>query len=474
MTQGHKIQGVMKWLRREEWSAAFEETYEQHLRPACEAWDAEIDDLVSLIGAEWFMTLWGCAFEDFLTRESADGRNIVEDYLKRRGWKESASTKTYLKGLRRSAMSLYELSDIRPGESLLARDLVRGGDPVRVVERSATRMLKSWDRVAARIVDLGHRHVFGGGLLRFDRERSEQLLDMLRRAQERTHEDAAELTGRFEGFEEMAEELLSGPELLRHAAPLFTAVWLDDALRRVIAPELPELVNGDGEALVFCTLRFGLVSRVKTSAVCAVLDAMPEMEPASKRFWNWIEERPPRGTAQPRESEPGQRVLVTDLGEGDVVLGNVTLERRWLTLETNSRERADAGGRLLEYALSGLIVGPLCWMEKTPEELMAEAPEETEETEDDDAPPTLAPEENRAILKQGLDEHYARILEEPIPVLGGRTPIEAAGTAEGREEVAEWLKGLENHLAHRDDSDPMAGYDTAWMWERLGLQDLRR
>ncbi len=36
-------------------------------------------------------------------------------------------------------MSLYEVSDVAVGESFLARDLVRGGEPVRVFERSATR-----------------------------------------------------------------------------------------------------------------------------------------------------------------------------------------------------------------------------------------------------------------------------------------------------------------------------------------------
>ena len=36
-------------------------------------------------------------------------------------------------------MSLYEVSDVRPGESFLARDLVRGGDPIRVTERTATK-----------------------------------------------------------------------------------------------------------------------------------------------------------------------------------------------------------------------------------------------------------------------------------------------------------------------------------------------
>jgi len=57
-------------------------------------------------------TVWGCAFEDFLTRELNDGRNIVDDYLKRRGWKESASARAYMSALRTSVVSLYEVSDI--------------------------------------------------------------------------------------------------------------------------------------------------------------------------------------------------------------------------------------------------------------------------------------------------------------------------------------------------------------------------
>jgi len=35
-------------------------------------------------------------------------------------------------------LSLYEVSDIVPGESFRARDLVRGGEPVLISERSAT------------------------------------------------------------------------------------------------------------------------------------------------------------------------------------------------------------------------------------------------------------------------------------------------------------------------------------------------
>ncbi len=45
---------------------------------------------------------------------------------------------TYMKALRTSVMSLYEVSEILPGRSFQARDLIRGGEPVAVSEGTAT------------------------------------------------------------------------------------------------------------------------------------------------------------------------------------------------------------------------------------------------------------------------------------------------------------------------------------------------
>jgi hypothetical protein len=56
------------------------------------------------------------------------------------------------KALRTSVMSLYKVSEIVPGKSLVARDPVRGGVPIAVSEGTATRTLKQWNMIAARIV----------------------------------------------------------------------------------------------------------------------------------------------------------------------------------------------------------------------------------------------------------------------------------------------------------------------------------
>jgi hypothetical protein len=89
-------------------------------------------------------------------------------------------------------------------------------------------------------------------------------------------------------------------------------------------------------------------------------------------------------------------------------------------------------------------------------------------------PSGLSPEDERALVRQGLDDHYRRVLDGPIPALGGKSPRAAAKTPKGREKVAAWLKMLENHSAKRPAADPLGEYDFGWMWQELGVEALRR
>jgi hypothetical protein len=139
MPSSKSLAALMKWLNHDDWGDVFFSVLDQHFK-AREAHGLEASELEELLGDAGFANLWGSAFEDFLTRRDAEGRNIVDDYLKRRGWKETATNKRYMSALQHSVMSLYEVSAIVPGVSFLARDLVRGGDPVHVHERSGSKM----------------------------------------------------------------------------------------------------------------------------------------------------------------------------------------------------------------------------------------------------------------------------------------------------------------------------------------------
>jgi len=196
------------------------------------------------------------------------GRNIVDDYLKRRGWKEPVANRQYMAALRTSAMSLYEVSDIIPGQSFLARDLVRGGEPIRISERTATKSLTTWDRIGARVVELNGKLMIAGGLLPFTREASEEVIRVLTAARMRMRRELKKFAKELETS--AATDLDEGAVdaiVLAGSAPLITNVWLDDALSAVLNPSLPTMVNSDGDEIVFCEARYPLTPAASGEAV---------------------------------------------------------------------------------------------------------------------------------------------------------------------------------------------------------------
>lgn len=278
MTGGHSLQGLMKWLTRDQWSGRFAEVYDDHLLPTCDQTDLDVEEIISILGKDWFMsTVWGCAFEDFLTRDFDDGSNIVDDYLKRRGWKEGASTRTYMAALRTSVMSLYEVSDIVRDTSFRARDLARGGEPVLINERSATRSLKQWDRIATRVVQVGSRTQISGAVLPFNRDASEELLNLLRKLTKRVEKDKQKffnLVGRGVNNPKIANEF-SESAILRAATPTITTVWLIDTIDGVLGPQIPEVRNAEGDELFFCTLHYPFAAGIAKDEIRLALGRCP-------------------------------------------------------------------------------------------------------------------------------------------------------------------------------------------------------
>ena len=67
--------------------------------PALEEFDLGYDDLPEVLGEPWPGVLWGCGFEDLLSRQYEDC-NIVDLYLKRRGWSETEPNRDYFAALR--------------------------------------------------------------------------------------------------------------------------------------------------------------------------------------------------------------------------------------------------------------------------------------------------------------------------------------------------------------------------------------
>lgn len=89
--------------------------------------------------------------------------------------------------------------------------------------------------------------------------------------------------------------------------------------------------------------------------------------------------------------------------------------------------------------------------------------------------PNMSEEERRAIIHASLDRHYRNLLDQPIPVLGNKSPRAAARTAKGRVKVVDWLKTLENRAAESAGRNgEIANYSFNWLWTELGVAELRR
>jgi len=451
MKSDHDLSGLFQFAAKDEWSDCLEEALADHFSLAMIEFDLEHEEITGLLGEHWALTLWGCAFEDLLTREfEPDGANIADDYLKRRGWKETPGARAYIRALRHAVMSLYEVSEVNPGVSLLARDLIRGGEPVLVREKSATQTLKAWDRIAVRVVPIGEKHILAGGLLPFTMEAADNLIEGLRKA---------------EGKRSRRAKLAIDDGTLRSLAHLFTTAWLFDVLPKAIGGGAPQLHNSDGDEVVFHKVRFPLAAGATHKAVASKLDGITDLQKENASFWNWLGGQ---STARPQqEGRPKALNWNVTMDDGAIVLGNIEVKGRTVLLSVNSAARAARGTVMLQALLTDLVRAPLTEIQTI---------DQARESYADAPPPDRVPlEVATGLVHAMLDKQYRALLDEPVPMLGDRSPRHAARTPVGREKLVTWLKYLENCSGNQPDpTDPMATYDFGWLWRELGVENLRR
>lgn len=452
-TNSFNLSALVKFLGRDDWALHFEEVMGDHFWPVMDEFGLDHEEIGEVLGDHWAMTLWGCAFEDFLTQVfEPDGKTFVDIYLKSRGFKETARSKAYLKAISTSAISLYEVSEVVPGESFLARDLLRGGDPVEVSEGTATWTLRQWEKIAARIVHVGGTNVITGGVLPYSMEASEALLEGLKE---------------FSGKKKRSrKKLILDDDTLRLAAPLFTHAWLFDSLPKVLGDSQPLVCNSDGDDIVFHEVRFPIEVDITGKDIADRFAGRDDLRQENPQFWNWLGRPPAKGTARP--GHPDALIAGVTMEDGTPVLGNLEIKGRFLVLMVNSAERAQRGAELVQNILGKMVRAPLTTIQ-TIEQL--KAAHQGKKPSADGIPPEVA----TPLVHAMLDKQYRATLDEPVGMLGDISPRAAARTKTGRQKVAEWLKYLEMRSSSGlNPQDSMATYDFSWVWKELHVEDLRR
>ena len=456
------IGNLVKWSAKDEWTPYRDQVFAEHLDMIHERFEMTDEEIVDLLG-EAFGMVYGFILEDFFTaRFGEEGElNVIDDYLRRRGWREKVPAKRYLQAIRDSAPSLYEVVDLDPGHSMTVRDMILGGDPVTVEEKLGSESAARWDRIAGRLVTVNKKPYFTGGLLLLPHHMADDILSAIDamgkrlkkdlRKEAKKHGELAEVEER-----EVHEMILSGSITCR----LFTQAWLIDALGKAQAP-MPEIRNTDGDQIVFSEVRFPI--KDDAAKIAAILDGIDgfEKDEVDEPRWTWHEQ----GSPSQRMSRSRQEGLTfgSEDQTGRTSLGAAEIAGDALVLSTNSRERAERGRDLLASHLSKLVGAPLTSHQDL-EKMLEERPESTP------MEPDLPPEVAEQAVHSYLDDHYRRTLDDPLPILDGKTPHQAVKTKKGRAQVIDWLKQLENSEFRRAAGQGHKPYDMAWMWRELKIE----
>ncbi len=99
------IGNLVKWSAKDDWAPFQAQVFAEHFELVQERLSVSEQEIMDLLG-EAFGMVFGFVLEDFFTaRFGEDGElNVVDDYLKRRGWREKVPAKRYLPAVRDSVV----------------------------------------------------------------------------------------------------------------------------------------------------------------------------------------------------------------------------------------------------------------------------------------------------------------------------------------------------------------------------------
>jgi hypothetical protein len=320
-------------------------------------------------------------------------------------------------------VSFLEVLWSEAGERIGLRDILIGTE-TQLIERSASRALQKGDIIYGQVWNLQGISIMGCmAPICIPPSWKREVIELRKKLRRKIAKQNRDLVG---------EDLVRYADAIR-----LTYLTIRDGLNR-----RPQLANTDGDPLVFHTLKFRIESPEEAFQALA-----PLAFGQSKEELLADAERGKDGTLRRVTFDWRKKGNAKIPSWDNTILGNIKISGRSLIAEVNSENRAK---RLLAEIEKRL--GPSATHQHTIAEtidaMMAKAPKgrEGQAKRDDEFVATLLHDpEARSRVQELIQKQVEDWVHQKIPVLGGRTPLQAVRDPDGREIVESLLLDWERH-----------------------------
>jgi len=424
----------------------------------------DLDAFEDAVGADIFRPLFMSAVEFFLSNEYPDtftSWNAIDFLLKKRGVLFSAEDAIYLKGLRNSYMSLYEVVDVQLDKGLIVRDLLDEKlPPLFIREKRGTHYICQWDLLGGRVVRTPSDNLFAGGFLPLSRESASEAKGVIQR-----------ITSVMTSKENLAlfQGTTKDPILLikKMWTKEISQIWFTERLKR---KQPMTLLNYERDPLQFYTLEFPLKKPV--AEIVKLLDGLPQLFSRDlegiRYAWIWpLQEE--GETRLPKKQDHGNvqildTVLTDENGKTCRYRAELKIEGQKLIVDVNSEKRANDMEEFLQTHLASLIEAPSRILHEL-------SPKKNRKSTSKGSSSGLSLKEEEKLMAQFFEQHYRGWLDSPLPSLKGKSPRQAIKTKTGREKVINLLKDFVNaELRSVKQGIKKEPYNFDWMFTELGAE----
>jgi hypothetical protein len=230
-------------------------------------------------------------------------------------------------------------------------------------------------------------------------------------------------------------------------------------MKKIFDSPTPTLMNTDNELVVFTESIFKLTITPE-EAVTNLLPMTFDVE-----LSDLIEE------AEKDKSGEIKKIQFSWMKKGNkknktwsnTILGEITIEKSRLILETNSRERAELGKNLLEKYLGNNVC--LQRISEESQEQRIKALSKDKSRRELELPES---DEMRQAIETMAKSYWKNWFSESIPALDNKTPRQSAKTKGGRERLEALLLEYERNDMDKDSNDPFRA-DIDYLRNELGI-----